>query len=64
MTRETPGTWMKVVVFSKVLPTKGLAQRKNSKQRITDEFFVSTDGRKVVKPIWYDEAKRRVFLIS
>ena len=42
---------MKVVVFSKVLPTKGLAQRKNSKQRITDEFFVSTDGRKVVKPI-------------
>ena len=42
---------MKVVVFSKALPTKGLAQRKNSKQRITDEFFVSTDGRKVVKPI-------------
>ena len=58
MTRETPGTWMKVVVFSKALPTKGLAQRKNSKQRITDEFFVSTDGRKVVKPIMIWRSKK------
>ena len=58
MTREIPGTWMKVVVFSKTLPTKGLAQRKNSKQRITDAFFVSTDGGKVIKPIMIWRSKK------
>ena len=48
---------MKVGLFFKTFPSKGLAQigtkckdGKKSKQRMTVAFFVSAEGGKVVKP--------------
>ena len=55
MAREISGTWMRVVVFFKMLPAKGLAQNgmkakggKKSKQKINVAFFVGAGGGKVV----------------
>ena len=56
---------MKVVVFLKALPSKGLTQKgkkckggKKSKQRMTVPFFVSADGGKIDKPIVIWKSKK------